>query len=133
MDQLNFENTEVTKNATRLLSVDQIEVCFGNFHEPETAEILKLSSQKFLDEMDGRLEQMEKAIQQMDIEEIIFSSHQLKGSFNTLGSPILGAACHIIEKNAEAEDYNFLIHHCQTIQSLSPLFRLELIHFINHI
>lgn len=109
-----------------MLLYSKIEDCFGDLDDPESIRILQVSGARMLNSLDERLNQLKIAAGSRDHESIIFQTHQLKGSFRTLGGMFLGDLCEQLEhKSIEMSDetLDFLM---ALIIEKSTQFKIEL-------
>lgn len=117
----------------KLTSVDKIKYCFGNIEDRRTAIVFKTTGLKIIETLDGRLLQLHMAIESNNRTQVAFYSHQLKGSFKTMGCYFLGDVCEYIERNAQTGVRADLIKKSEVINYLVPQFKREIFDLINSV
>ena len=58
----------------------------------------------YIDELPNRIEQIERAIDAIDLETLATLSHQMKGAAGGYGFPTIGEAARLLELSAKAGD-----------------------------
>lgn len=115
-----------TKSADAVLSIQQIQCCFGELSDPESARIFSTTAGQLLKALDGRLSHLKDVILEGDPDQIMFQAHQLKGSFSTMGSESLAALCDQLEHQAKTLTPEELWGFNKVIESQAQEFKTEL-------
>lgn len=115
----------------KLISKEKLELYFGDLNDVNTGILIRAYATKLNENIDQRINNMELAIKEKRADGVVFSAHQLRGSFNTMGCPYLAGICEILEKTAHQGDWPYLEKCGTMIRQLSGNFKRELSDFIS--
>lgn len=129
-------DTEVIDNY-KFLSQQSLHELFGDFKESELKIIFEKSGLLFLNELDERLNNLEKSIREKNYNNTKYETHRLKGDFNAMGAPYLMEICRTIEKNllhtTDPSIQDRLVEKYDLLKSCSHLYRKEFTYFLKQL
>lgn len=127
-----FETTDKTMNG-RLFNIYVLDEYFGGADYPGAVEIFVECAERMIDGLDDRLINLDISAREGQFDTIVYIAHQLKGSFNTTGSPLLGQLCDLLEMDAREKNKDSCQKKILQIIELSKIFTEELRSFVTKI
>lgn len=126
LSDIELKNTAGLLPNELLFNESVIDEYYGGDGYPGAEDIFVSCAQRMMDTLDGRLVKLVDAIHSNNVEDILYFSHQLKGSFNATGSPLLAKLCQEIEEDAKANDIESCDQVMSEVVDLSPKFVAQL-------
>lgn len=115
----------------KLISKEKLELYFGDLNDVNTTILIRAYATKLNENIDQRINNLELAIKEKRADGVVFSAHQLRGSFNTMGCPYIAGICEVLEKTATQGDWPNLEKCGSMVRSLTGDFKRELSEFIS--
>ena len=107
-----------------------IEDLYGGDSFPGAKKVYRECAKRFNETLEGRLGKLVAAIEAGSYKDICYGAHQLKGSFNSMGSPLMGHCCELLESSANAGNQLSCQSQFEKIEVLLPEFVKRLDQFL---
>lgn len=121
--EISISDQDLGKN---LLDLSVMDKYYGGSDNPEAIKIFRGCAIRMLESLDRRLSLLRSSIENGNAKEAMYYAHQLRGSFNAMGSYLLATYCKKIENKAINNDLSDCSEIEKTISYLSKLFSNEL-------